>query len=1030
MKTILIKNNTAGYLTNTEAKGAVKSMSSTKASGENAIAFGEFTTASGQGSYAEGTGSTSSGNFSHAEGELTTASGEGAHAEGDTSQAAGQWSHAEGRLTEARGAASHTEGYVTIASEDYSHAEGIETITTAEGQHVEGRYNDTDNTEDCLFVIGNGTDTNNRSNAMTVNKNGDVYIAGRVTAGSGLDGGLQDYINVKDYGAKGDGVTDDSDAIQAVFDIFSNENNPYKNIYFPAGVYIIAKPLTLSVKTTSRVQVLGYGATLQASNWENFVYTGEIPEEDIYKETLTFENSSVDEKYRECAVVNKFFKRTQFILTLNTAQPSVHSEYITFSGLMFDCKLIANGVFVNNFQNVRFTDCSIFRAYIGYEFRNVWYGAIDGKSNIVNSCYGIILSGTENNTLHFNNISMSGGIRFIENVTRIALPSQTSTGILITSPNIKAIKIKGVSIETYDYGIRQLGTLNSIKQLSHRRSTLLNIVDCYFEKNTIASIDLYNNNEDANIKKVFYGDNEQDNSIVTLSKLNANVNDLYEYLGNGYFKKQHSIAAAYSSYVTFPLAHYYFDINSIQITCRLLETANRAARTVELCGVPSGCIYNKTDKKMDNSIIYGSSAGLNLKGKTGKVETDSILGQGNVNIASIVNIFIPIIQNVHIANCYYNSGTEATATVIPGYGNFHFEDNLNINIVEKNKDMTYATNIINTDLTQSQNYNSETIPEFDLTGYLNDIPKNLDYSKILNNNHSDNIKIQSNKNLLGIKDNHYLSQVSPYFQLYYTIDPLIFPNMPIVENSIFTNNFYSSSTKDYYGIEVFNGELKYRKIGESYYKKLGYAGCDLYNELIKLRKGKQTFLQAYDITAIDNIGTPYYCNELEDNVYLIKTNDTKYYLINSELYNLLLNGSIQESGSDFWKNYSVIGTTQELCDQIATQASIKYYDIYTNQIIKAIFNSDTQLMELYIDKNIFGVSIAQFNLKYTQDLENNLIDQMGQIDINEEVIKSWASRLIFYQPAKDQYFVYAPEVSKNTITTLINFPYNKGKIIE
>ena len=58
-------------------------------------------------------------------------------------------------------------------------------------------------------------------------------------------------LNVKDFGAKGDGVTDDSDAIQSCLDYanFANTNTAVPlntlKITFPFGMYCISKPLTM-----------------------------------------------------------------------------------------------------------------------------------------------------------------------------------------------------------------------------------------------------------------------------------------------------------------------------------------------------------------------------------------------------------------------------------------------------------------------------------------------------------------------------------------------------------------------------------------------------------------------------------------------------------------------------------------------------------------------------------------------------------------------------------------------------------------
>src|SRR5690348_4237531 len=69
-------------------------------------------------------------------------------------------------------------------------------------------------------------------------------VVGKVAKGSLV-------LNVKDYGAKGDGTTDDTAAIQSAINV-STTANP-RAIFFPAGTYKITAALTVSVTGTRLV---------------------------------------------------------------------------------------------------------------------------------------------------------------------------------------------------------------------------------------------------------------------------------------------------------------------------------------------------------------------------------------------------------------------------------------------------------------------------------------------------------------------------------------------------------------------------------------------------------------------------------------------------------------------------------------------------------------------------------------------------------------------------------------------------------
>ena len=149
-------------------------------------------TASGQHAHSEGSGTTAGGQYSHAEGNSTTASGLAAHAEGQGSVASNTSAHAEGQNTTASGDNGvHAEGYYTEASGRNSHSEGRYTIANHRSQHVFGEYNIADTSGAVstargtyVEIVGKGTAADARSNARTLDWNGNETIAGTLTQSS------------------------------------------------------------------------------------------------------------------------------------------------------------------------------------------------------------------------------------------------------------------------------------------------------------------------------------------------------------------------------------------------------------------------------------------------------------------------------------------------------------------------------------------------------------------------------------------------------------------------------------------------------------------------------------------------------------------------------------------------------------------------------------------------------------------------------------------------------------------------------
>jgi len=141
----------------------------------------------GMTSVAEGINVEASGVYSHAEGYATKASGRDSHAEGSYTQAVGNFSHAEGTYTEANGA--------------YSHAQNFYTIANGSAQTSMGMFNVPDNNWVYSLMIGNGTDSNTRSNALGVTWKGDIeFDIKRNAHSSSIDGALMAALTAKGWG--------------------------------------------------------------------------------------------------------------------------------------------------------------------------------------------------------------------------------------------------------------------------------------------------------------------------------------------------------------------------------------------------------------------------------------------------------------------------------------------------------------------------------------------------------------------------------------------------------------------------------------------------------------------------------------------------------------------------------------------------------------------------------------------------------------------------------------------------------------
>ena len=147
---------------------------------------------SGTSSVAVGYANQSTGGYSVAIGYSTQSTGTGSVAIGYGTTASGNRSFACGGQTQAVGNYSTALGRYGIANGYYSSVNGYNTLSTHKAQFVFGEFNDSDTSTASasargtyVEIVGNGTSDSARSNARTLDWNGNESLAGGLTLGMG-----------------------------------------------------------------------------------------------------------------------------------------------------------------------------------------------------------------------------------------------------------------------------------------------------------------------------------------------------------------------------------------------------------------------------------------------------------------------------------------------------------------------------------------------------------------------------------------------------------------------------------------------------------------------------------------------------------------------------------------------------------------------------------------------------------------------------------------------------------------------------
>lgn len=190
-----------------------------EASSSYTMAFGHKTSATGPNSYSEGNQTLASGNASHAEGFKSIATGAGSHAEGSNTIANAAYSHVEGKYNIEDSIQSwptwtpNTEYavgdkvkmLVVNSNNETSFSGYVCKIANNDAEFVTANWTRT-TFMNYVYIVGNGTADNARSNAYALDWDGNGYYMGDVYVGANADstGGTK---LVKDVQVAGTSVT-------------------------------------------------------------------------------------------------------------------------------------------------------------------------------------------------------------------------------------------------------------------------------------------------------------------------------------------------------------------------------------------------------------------------------------------------------------------------------------------------------------------------------------------------------------------------------------------------------------------------------------------------------------------------------------------------------------------------------------------------------------------------------------------------------------------------------------------------------
>lgn len=319
------------------------------------------------------------GNYSMAEGVNTEASDWCSHAEGYATKAYYTYAHSEGYATKASQYAAHAEGAQTIASGRSSHAQNNATIAQRLSQTAIGEYNIADTSGgnesvrgDYVLIIGNGTAVSARSNALTVDWDGDVDLPTGKFSGVGATltyNASNSGTNALEINnASSNALTVDWNGnAEAAGDYYSKVNQINLGTYITGGVLTNgSSDIHFSIPTG---RVFPNGTTISKLTFNIVVRAGNSNASGMY--IVKSASGGTDVKYYDSTASFQFYNGANQSKTLTTAMSTI----VLQGGTNIDVYWLGSG-------NYFFSGSSTYNAYVNNQPIAIMLTGITATLNI------------------------------------------------------------------------------------------------------------------------------------------------------------------------------------------------------------------------------------------------------------------------------------------------------------------------------------------------------------------------------------------------------------------------------------------------------------------------------------------------------------------------------------------------------------------------------------------------------------------------------------------------------------------------